>query len=297
MSLRSLANSSALFPVIAYVIGCSGTAVALLLLVNHAETIREMRDHSLPAAAAVPALQRRVDGLKGQIDAAELQEAMSGGQAEEAVRAFALPSGNGIDRPLASLELITTFLRQRGAISHLSAITRGESAERTITAPDGTTLRDVVIPLTLSFDATDEGLRIFLDWIDLQGSVTVSDVLRPEERQILLDRVQEENPAGIVVLEHFFATDLLDAVQNAARVDSAVTGSFSSDAFLTAFADTIGHSGLRRARDLLRDGLGDSLQERSLWPGRFLSIAHLETDVAGNGQIRVSATLLAHGRP
>lgn len=254
-------------------------ALSGLLAMQHGVSVRTMQETGLPAAVALPAIEQRIVVIKEQAELAQFQASVSGGTEEEMLNVFVLPKEADIDRLLATFDVLFTHLKQKKQLVSFSAVEVG--AAETI-ADDLS-----VLPITFSAELTDEGLSRLLLFIRTSGLLTIHDALRPEDTQRLLTLTEEENPAAITALEQFLSTDLLRYAKEPQGVDAQLLKSFSSETFTEDFHAILHASGISEVQQLLKE-LDPALRSNHLWPLRFLSVEHIETE--GNAvRVRVKA--------
>ena len=271
----------------AVLVAAGSLAFSLLLVFGHIRVIHAFRRDVVPAMLRLPEAQKTLHILRDHIEIAEVEQAVRGGSVRESLEAFVLPSESERDRLLALIDVVTDWMRREGLLFSLSPITVGE--DRADPALDG------VVASPVSFDAqvSEEGRVFLLTFLDLTGLLTVSDALTDEQRGLLFQRIEEENPAAITSLEHFLAADLLRYAREPQPVERILLKSFSRedmDETLQAFTRD---SRLQDAQHLLGGGLGKTLEAQNLWPMRFLSVDSVEIADTENGRIAIALRLSA----
>lgn len=270
-----------------------GSAIALLVvsaqeLAGHAQAIADAKEVSLPLVAELPALERRVTTLTDQIEMAELQTALRQGSKAEQVRVHILPDDPDFDRLIALFDVFREVQQTKGIIGDMSAIDIGTPA---------TQEQVRVRPLHLSFAAHDEGLKTFLSFIQVAGLLTVGDALSADERMLLIQRTEEENPTGIVALEQFFSTDLIKYAQDHRSYEAQVLRSFSSPTFHSALRSITQSSLLKEVRLLFDTDLGAILEQHNLWPFPFFVVDTINVERGASPKWqKVSVQLLLYTR-
>jgi hypothetical protein len=234
-----------------------------LFLVDYARAVSDAGEVSVPLVSELPVLERRLRALTEQVEMAELHAALRQGSQAERIGVYVLPREPDFDRLLGIFDVLGEGLRKKGVLQSLTQIKVGDVVQ------EG---RGEVRPVHLSFTAHDDGLKTFLTFVQLAGLLTVGDALSEEERSILLQRTEEENPAGVVALEQFFSTDLLQYAQDSLSYEEQVLRSFSSATFLSAFRSILQSSALREARLFFDSDLGKVLETHNLWPFPFVAI-------------------------
>lgn len=257
-----------------------------MLLWMHAVSVREMREIGLPAALALPQIEKRMDILKEQNEIAELQAALRGGSEEERLRVYVLPEKEDIDRLLATFDVLFSYLEQRSMLESVSGVQVGESV------PSSHGLH--ALPVSFEAVVTREGMAELLLFAELSGLLTVSDALAPEDIDALLALTEQENPSSVAALENFLATDLLRYSEEPKSFEEQLRKSFSTAAEdqLRTLLDA---PHLRRARTLF-GALAPVLRQQNLWPLRLLTIEKAASANAENGLMHVSFTLHAYVR-
>jgi hypothetical protein len=264
MCPRVLAGSS----IFLGVVGLLSLAFSGVLLTVHLREVTAVRETALPLLASLPPLERRLALLKEQVEVAELDAALKTGSVIERVRVSVLPQKTDLPRALASFEVLRVALEERGLLSTMSPIEVGKEAPyREGTA--GT-------PLTVEFKARGSGIRQILTFLRLAGLVTIGDALTPAEKNALILATEEENPAGIVALEQFFAADLFTYAREPRPFEEQLHRSLQSEGFLAAFRAATEASLLRDAKTLFQGPIGHAIEQRRLWPMEFLTIDRIE---------------------
>ncbi|MDO8648484.1 MAG: hypothetical protein Q7R81_01750 [Candidatus Peregrinibacteria bacterium] len=260
-------------PVLSLLAGVGLLGASMLLMLVHIHAIREVKDISLPLATQLPILERRLSLLSEQIEASELHAALRQGSQEERLHVYVLPAEVDMDRLLATFEVARIALEQRGLLSSMSAIVVGE--QHTVSVEDATLS---ALPLSFQMTVTAEGLSQFLTLMESAGLLTVGDTLTDAEIAQLFERTEAESPAGIVALEQFLTSDLLDYALEPQPFEDRLLRTFSSDAFSASFRSITQSSLLRSARELLGSGIGAELTAQKLWPLPFLTM--MQTAIA-----------------
>lgn len=269
------------------VLGVFFLLLAAQLLLQHALRISAMRDSGLPSAMQLPTIERRMNVLKEQADAMELQASLVSGANDESLRAYVLPSDDKTDRLLAALDVLTRTLEKEHAMRAVSAIHVGDSIAGT---PAHT-----AIPVSLEADVTQDGLSALSSFIAYSGLITVNDVLSDSDRHLLLSLTEQENPAAVTSLEHFLGADLHSYARNPKAFEDQLMQSFSSDAFGMSLHQVILSSKLPDVVRFLTSDAGKALTSQQLLPNRFLQITHEGIRVVGEGWYHVSVGLEAEG--
>ncbi|MDD5041394.1 MAG: hypothetical protein PHX87_02295 [Candidatus Peribacteraceae bacterium] len=261
---RSVAGS----PLVLAFAGVFSLTLAVPILTAHIQEVKTVRETALPLLASLPPLERRLSLLKEQVEVSELDAALKTGSQLERVRVSVLPAEADIPRALATLELLRSHLEDQGAIGSLSPIEVGK--ER----PYGDGL--AAVPLTFQLSARTDGLKRVLSFVRLAGLVTVGDALTTAEKNALIRATEEENPAGIVMLEQFFAADLFGYAEEPRPVEEQLKRSLQSEGFMTAFEQAVGTSLLKDAKEFFQGPIGPAIARMHLWPMEFLAIDRLE---------------------
>jgi hypothetical protein len=268
--------------------GCTALVVAGMLAAQHGEVLREMRERTLPAALQLPALQRERDMVQTQADVADVAAALRADSADEWIRVAILPDAPDVSPVVEALEIAAEEGIRTKNIVRMDAIDVGEPA----TAENGT----VVTPLTLRFIATREGADALLAFVGASGLLSISDVLSPGDRALLLQLAEGENPASIASLEEYLSTDLLRASFDAEGTDRRLLQAFTSPLMERALGNIARESRLASIRRTLGGNVGKQLQERGLWPLRLLAVREWEETVRADGTLDVAVTVEAWSR-
>jgi len=243
-------------------------SLSVSLFTAHIREVETAREITLPLLAQLPVRERRLALLKEQVEVTELQAALKTGSQLERVRVSVLPLEADVSRALAALELMRSTLEEQGAIASLSPIEVGKEQER------GEGLG--AIPLTFQVATRSDGVRRVLGFVRLAGLVTVGDALTKAEKNALIRATEEENPAGIVMLEQFFSTDLFRYAEEPRPFDEQLKRSLQSEGFLTAFSLATESSLLKEAKEILQGPMGPAMERTHLWPMEFLAIDRIE---------------------
>lgn len=275
-------------PVTLYMLGCLLLIFSAFLLVEHAATVRQFTTLTFPLAADIPPLERRLRVLEDQVQAAELQAAVLGEADEEIVRVFVFPSDPDIPHLVTFFDLLREDLLSQKLLLDMSEMTIGEASS----VPNMPNLRRV--PLSLILRLRPEGLERILWFLDHAGAVTIADVLSKEDIDLLLARLEEENPSSIVALEHFLSMEILHYVREPKPLEEQIRRSFVSEGFHSAF-DSVRDGSLATVRSFLGGRFGTILEKERLWPLRAMRI--LRSDVQIEEEVRrLSLDIEAYSR-
>lgn len=258
-----------------------------LLLWMHATAVRDMREVGLPAALSLPRIEKRMTVLREQNDIAELQATLRGGSQEDILRVYVVPQREEIDRLLASIDVLVSWMEQKKMLSGFSGVKTGEAVE------SGSGL--LAVPVSFQADVTDEGLATIARFAEFSGLMTISDALEQDDIDALLALTENDQPATIAALERFLATDLLRYSEDPASYDTQLLKSFlpSAEAGLRS---ALAVPRLQRARITL-GALAPVLQKQNLWPLRLLTLERAAVTATENGRLRVNFELRAYVRP
>lgn len=247
----------------------------------HANALRAVQGVSVPLLESIPDLERRLRHISNQVEMAELSAATRVGSKEETVNVAILPDHLDYDRLIATVDIFLVHLERRGFLQDVSALT--------IQSPRQGPTEDLAArTISVSYTAHDEGLKQLFTLIHLTGLLTVGDALTPDERALLLEQTEEENPTGVVAIEHFLSIPLMSYVKDPRAHEKQLLKSFSSQQFEQTFKSMLQTSLLRDARLHLSDTIGQTLQKSDLWPTPFLMFESIElTKGAAEGWQRV----------
>ncbi len=259
-----------------------------VLLRQQAELVQDVQTTVLPAAAQLPALERRIAILQEQVDAAEMERAMKGGVTEERERAFVAPPTLERERLLHLFDVLQTVLQTHKTLTSMSSITIGDPTPLSGT-PTGMTLNGV--PISLSVQGTAEGIHDFLSVIRFSGTVTVGDVLSPRDTQLLLSLTEQENPAAVTSLEQFLDSDLFFYLQEPRSAEEQLLKSFTSPSFETALQAATSGDDMREARRVFAGPLGEALAKERLWPLPLLRLDSAEQKTLEDGSLQLTVQL------
>lgn len=238
--------------------GITMLSLSGFLLADHAAAILEVREVSLPLVAEIPKFERRLATLTDQVEMAELHAATSFGSQEERVNVFVLPEDIDLDRLLSVFDILGEELKSQGILTEISDITMSDP----IPADEELQVRSV----SMKFAAHEEGVQIFLSLIKFAGLLSIGDTLSSEEHRLLLQKTEEENPAGIIAVEQFLSTDLLSYAREPKTYEAQLLRAFTSPSFTKSIQDTLQSPLLRDARRILGGEIGVRLQQYDLWP-------------------------------
>jgi hypothetical protein len=276
-------------PTAAFVAGIATLAFSGVLIADHARAVRETQD-ALPVAQRLPGLRHRLAVLRAQLEVADLEAAVRATPEEEQLRVHVLPDSAALESVLGTFELLRDQLTADGQLQSMSAIQAGEPEP----VPGMEGLQS--FPLTVSFSGTDQAAETLNLFMEIAGSLTVGDVLTSVETEKLLIATEEENPVAVTALEQFLAVSLLQYARNPERYEDLLARSFGSPDFLNRLHGILEASRLPAARFLLGGKFGGALEERHLWPLRFLTVDKSTLERTGDGQARLELRLMAYVR-
>lgn len=240
-----------------------------ILMLAHIKTIIEVRDISIPIIGQLPVLERRLRSLTEQVELTQLHAATRVGSHQEKIEVYALPEEPDVVRLVATFEIIRETLMHDGLLSDMSEIIIDEP----VAHDDGTSTRT----LSVEFSVHDDGMKTILLLVRLAGLLTVGDALTEDEIALLVDRVEQENPAGIIALEQFLSADLLKYAENPKVYEEQLKRLFGNTAFVNTFENIVRVSLLRDVRIILRSDLGEILQGYKLWPMQMMTLETVHT--------------------
>lgn len=275
--------------------GAGVTSLMLSALMMYAFTlqIREVKEVALPAAVALSPLEKRLGILREQTELTELQAELGNTAQEEKVRMYVLPPHDEIDRLLQTLDIFLSRWQKQKSVTHVTPLSVGTASGITL---DGTEEPLVATRISFEADVTPEGLADLLLFIDLAGSLTVSDAFTDGARQELLRLTEEENPIAITALEQFLSTDLLGYARDPGVTESRLLKSFSSPLFADELHRLIGKSQLPQVEKLFTKDILAVMEKDRLWPVRMLRIASMAIAPVTESQSHVAFTLEAIAR-
>ncbi len=251
-------------PIISLGIGVGFMTASVFLMMAHITTIIEVRDVSVPIVQQLPLLERRLAALTEQIELTQLHSATRIGSQKEKVEVYALPEETDVTRLIATFEILREVLMRDGYLSDMSDISIGDVQ----TDEDGVDSRNVSIDFVLH----DEGLQTILTLVRLSGLLTVGDVLTEDEIALLIDRIEQENPSGIIAFEQFLSADLLRYAEDPKAYEEQLKRSFGNTSVVNAFENVLRVSLLRDVRKILHSDLGTVLQSYKLWPMQLMTL-------------------------
>lgn len=263
-------------------------AVTLLLIVLHIGVVQTLQMEVFPLTVGLPSLERRARVLEEQVELVEIRELTELQPLDENLHMFVLPRGPSLSRALASVELLRDTLGKQHNLFSMSPVRVGEVK----TLPDGV----AGYPLSWEMELTQEGWRESIVFLAISGLLTVGDLFHPQERSLLLEHAESENPAGIVALEMFLSSDLLRYAQDSRAFDEQLQRAFTSPVF-ESISHVVGDGSLfSEAKRLLDGEVGHALQGELLWPMQFTSLERMGITFREEGRVRLSVELLALSR-
>ncbi len=282
---KLLGNSTVTIPVSGALLVIGG-----LLVFVHAMAIRELKEIGLPAAIELPILQKRLEILRDQVEASQLQEALKDGSAQEQLQAFVLPKESDLVRLLATFDLLHDQLMQERLLTSMSGIHVGTPVASSFPAVQA-------LPITFEADLTQEGMDKLLLLVRLSGLITISDALASAEREALINLTEQENPAALTILEEFLSVGLLRYARDPKPFENQVLRSITSPTFEQQFTESISHSLLAKAKYLYGGTLGTLVQRHNLWPLQMMSLKRVDVEPLSNGRYHIAVVLEAYTKP
>lgn len=264
------------------------TSMATRIARAHLETLQDYEHAVLPAAMEIPVLERRTAVLKAQLEASDVERALSGGVTEERLRAFVIPRDISNERILGFLDAVASVLQEEGTVAGTDPVRIGAAIDRS-SPVDGTQL----VPVTVRYRVTPDNIHALLTALSLAGPLTVGDALDRRDVALLLALSEQENPVAITNLEQFFDTDLLHYARQQRSTEDQVLKSFTSPTFAAALAAAVQTDRMQDVRRLLAGPLGERLQSQQLWPVPALLFDRIERVRQSDGTFTVDITLLA----
>lgn len=261
---KTFRRLAAAHPILLFGAGSCFMVITAILLYAHIHTIIQVRDISVPIVGQLPQMERRLAALTQQIELTELHSVTRIGSQQEKVEVYALPEETNVSRIVATFEVIRDVLTRDGLLADMSDLDISEPIDR----EDGSVARTI----SVEFAAREDGLRTIMLLVQLSGLLTIGDVLTEQEIDMLVDRIEQENPSGIVALEQFLTADLLQYAENPKTYEEQLKRSFSSMTFLNLFENILRTSLLREVKVLLRSDLGEILHGYKLWPLQLMAI-------------------------
>lgn len=261
---KRLRNVARLHPTLLLGAGAGLMVVAAMLISAHISTIITIRDFSVPIVSELPKLERRLSLLQEQVELSQLHAAVRIGSQQEKVEVYALPEETNVSKVVATFEVISDVLKRDGVLDSMQDLT----IEGPMALEDGGAKHTVATEFVIH----EDGMKTVMLLIELSGLLTIGDVLTEEEVGLLVQRIEEENPSGIVALEQFLSADLLKYVKDSKTYEEQLKRSFSSTAFLKTFKNILRTSLLKDTKNLLRSDLGQVLVDYKLWPMQMMAI-------------------------
>lgn len=273
----------------AFAVAC--TVLASSVAKRHVATLQHFQGTVLPAALALPDIERRIGVLKQQVEAADLQRALAGGALEERLRAFTVPGELSHERIVGVVDAASAVLEEAGVLQERSAVAIGAPRDA-VPVQEGAAQTVRLVPVTVRYRMAIDGVPQALLLFDAVGAPTVGDILDVRDALLLLTLSEKENPAAVTGLEQFFDTDLLAyALEPRATVDNLLK-SFTSEAFTSALEAALQQERMRQVRGVLSGPFGAKLQEGGLWPPPALFFEKLRRVREQDGSVSAEFTFL-----
>ncbi|MCK5020201.1 MAG: hypothetical protein KAS32_24395 [Candidatus Peribacteraceae bacterium] len=274
--------------VILFMVAISLAVFSVNSLWLHARLINVASQVSPPLVAEIPVLEAKLENVTQQVEMAQLHAASRIGSQAEQVDILIYPSEPDFDRLIAFFDIFREYSEGSDVLQNFSSIDIGDALDHK---------SSVVYPISLKFNAHTEGMNIFFPLVRLAGLLTIGDALSSDERALLLYRTEQENPAGIVALEQFFSTDLMQYAKDSHSHEQRLLRSFSSDSFLSAFHGIVKSSLLKEAKMIFGGEFGAMFSRHSLWPLPLLSLGEVTLRTGGSpGWNKVDVELLLYTR-
>ncbi len=264
--------------------------LSIFLAFAHATALRDM-SAALPIAARIPALEARLRILQQQAEVAELHAATRVGSDAERLRVAVLPKGGDLDRLLAFFEILQSSLEKERMLRTMFPV---EIDERSVTTVGSEQL--YVQDVKVRAELTRKGVDTMLSSIGLMGHLTLGDMFTVEERNVLFRKTESENPAGIVALEQFLATDVLAYSADSLTAEEYLRRAFSPQGFASLQTVIMSSEELSSAVAVLQGPIGLRLSSASLWPLQYASIKNASVRELPAGTFQVELTIAVYSR-
>ncbi len=261
-------------------------AVSADLITRHAVALTEVQNVSLPLVAQLPQLEQRLDGMREQVEMAEISRRLQRGSEEERLNLFVLPKEMNIPRVLSVIEAMVDALVSSEDIQAFGQVELGEDTVQ----PSGLGGQAV----RLQFVVSDQGAAQVLAAFRMAGLLTVADAFDEAQLRRLLETTEAESPAGLVALEHFLAADLLSFSLEPQPYLSELFKMLPGERFAAAFADIRDKSLLPGAQEFLSGPFGTRLHEQGLWPMPMMQVKGVTAEAHEGGWLLTLQLLIAH---
>ncbi len=258
------------------------------LIADQVAMVRDVREASVPLLAELATLERTAATLRQQVEVGQVQASLKTGSKLEYIEANILPAEYRLDQLIAFFDMLQ-FLTAQSAEAEAVSVSFGEEVETPYTSVSA-------LPLELALQIPHESLSDVLLLLRMTGTLTVADVLSEEDLDRLLARTEAENPAGIVALEQFLSSDVLQYAMEPRAAEQALLKSFPSAAFRNDFAAFRSTSGLDNVETLLGKGVGAALDAQQLWPLPFMTVENLSLTAAENDTWHMTIQLYVYRR-
>ena len=231
-------------------------SLSVCLMVAHISTLAQVREESVPLVGQLPSLERKLTVLEQQIELTELEGATRLGSVQEKIEVFALPEETDVSRVVALFEVIRDVLKHNGYLADMNGLQISSDGREAST----------------EFIVHEQGMRTINLLIHTSGLLTIGDLLSEEELALLLQRIEEEHPAGLIALEQFLSADILRYAEDPKTYEEQLKKSFTSTALLSVFENLVNTSVLNDIKTLLRGDMAQSLQKLKLWPLQMMGV-------------------------
>lgn len=274
-----------------YALAIACTCMASAVARRHVATLQYFQGTVMPAALELPDIERRIAILKQQVEAADLQRALAGGATEERLRAFTVPGDVPHERIVGIVDAVTAVLDEQHMLKERSAVEIGAPAN-TLPVQEGSSQKVDLVPVTVRYRLTIDGVPQAITLFDAFGAPTVGDLLDMRDVLLLLALSEQENPAAVTNLEQFLDTDVLAYALEPRATTDHLLKSFTSEAFASALDSALQSQRIRQTRGVLSGSLGKRLQEGGLWPAPALFFEKLRRVREDDGTVSVTLTFL-----
>lgn len=260
----ALAALHRLHPAFCYMAGTALLVLTAVLMQVHVREITAVREISVPIVSELPNKERLLASLQEQVELAELHSAVRSDSPRENMRVYSLPEGTDLGRLMAVFDVARDVYARSGFLAEMSDIIIGDVQD------EGGGLRSQSAKVELALH--EDAMKSLLLLIRLSGVMTVGDALSEQEKAIIVQAVETENPAGIVALEQFLSTGLPDYSENPKLFEDQLLRSFATSSFLNTFRNVVQGSLLREAQMLFAGDFGKVLLQYKLWPMQMMTV-------------------------
>ncbi|TSC58922.1 MAG: hypothetical protein Greene041619_300 [Candidatus Peregrinibacteria bacterium Greene0416_19] len=264
--------------------------LAGILLYRQTVSVRALREQTLPIAAEIPSLERRLQLLRQEAEIARQASTFRAGSPEESLHVYVLPRGGDVSRLLGFFDALRDTLASQDALRAFSPVEIGAPGQ----VPGEETLSVRAVRLTA--EVREQGLAALMRTLSVTGLLSVADALTSRQRQMIVAEVEQRNPAAIVALQRFLAADLAAYARDPKAYDDRLLAALASEEFTRFFRSVTDTPLLQNVEELFHGPMGRALVSEKWWPTQFVALEAVDVESMADGWLRASLVLNAYGR-